>query len=384
MQFTDVLGHDALKKQLYYGLQTGRIAHAQLFSGPEGTGTLSMALAYARQVLLLGIEPDSEKWRSCQVKMDQLAHPDLHFIFPVVGGEGASSKSKSADYLTEWREFIKKTPYGNCFDWLQSIQAGNKQGNIKLEDAHEIIRKVSLKSYEGGYKVVIIWMAELMNIAAANTILKLLEEPPQKTLFLLVVNQEDDLLNTIYSRCQTIRFQPLPEAVIGQALQQFHFLDTSSAALLAHQAQGNYNRALHLLLHHDDALPFEKWFVDWLRTAYKAKGNPGVVRELIVWSEHIASLGRETQKQFLAFCLQLFRQALLTNYQVHDLVYFESEEANFSLDKLAPFVNSANIFEFFQELSEAHYHVERNGNPKIIFSDLSLKMTRLIHKKELS
>ena len=227
---------------------------------------------------------------------------------------------------------------------------------------------------------MIVWMADKMNIAASNKLLKLLEEPPEKTLFILISENEEDIIQTIRSRCQVLHFGALPESIIAQKLREKFFLDATSASKVAHQAQGNYNKALHILNSDTDDLPFEKWFVAWVRAAFRAKGNAAAIQDLIAWSEEIAGLGREGQKQFLNYCIVMFRQALLVNYEANNLVYIEPTVEKFSLEKFAPFVNGNNINAIFSELSDAIYHIERNGNAKIILTDLSIKLTRLIHK----
>jgi DNA polymerase-3 subunit delta' len=240
---------------------------------------------------------------------------------------------------------------------------------------------LALKSYEGGYKIMIVWMADKMNTAASNKLLKLLEEPPEKTVFILISENEEDIIQTIRSRCQVLHFIGLSESVISEALVSHQNIEPKLAKKIAHQAQGNYNKALHLLKDDNDEFPFEQWFVVWVRAAFKAKGNAAVIADLIQWSEQIAALGRETQKKFLQYCIDIFRQALLYNYETPSLVYFEPAVENFTIAKFAPFVNGNNIHEIFQELSDAIYHIERNGNAKIILTDLSIKLTRLIHKK---
>ena len=228
---------------------------------------------------------------------------------------------------------------------------------------------------------MIVWMADKMNLDASNKLLKLLEEPPEKTVFILISENEEDIIQTIRSRCQVLHFNGLSEPIIVEALVSREKVDPSLAAKIAHQAQGNYNIALHLLHDDNDEFPFEQWFVTWVRAAFKAKGNAAAIQDLILWSEKIASLGRETQKKFLEFCIEMFRQALMMNYETKGLVYFEPKVDKFKLENFAPFVNGNNINDIFKELSDAMYHVERNGNAKIILTDLSIKLTRLIHKK---
>jgi len=383
MQFSDILGQEYIKNHLVKSALSGRIPHAQLFIGPEGSGTLAMAIAYAQFVLCNNNGDENNGGNeSCNLKFQSLSHPDLHFVYPNVTNEDVKSKPKSADFIMDWREFVLKNPYGSLFDWYKHLGVQNKQGIIRVEDAQDILKSLALKSYEGGYKVMIIWMVDKMNIEASNKLLKLLEEPPEKTLFILISENEEDIIQTIRSRCQVLNFGALPENVIAKAMREKYFLDSASASKVAHQAQGNYNKALHILNNDTNDLPFEKWFVDWVRAAFRAKQNAAAIQELISWSEEIASIGREGQKQFLNYCVVMFRQAMLLNYQTEKLVYFEPSVDNFNLEKFAPFVNGNNISAIFNELSDAIYHIERNGNAKIILTDLSIKLTRLIHKNE--
>lgn len=382
MQFSEILGQEYIKSHLTKSASSGRIPHAQLFVGPEGSGTLPMAIAYAQYILCNNSGNENEGGNeSCNLKFDNISHPDLHFIYPTVTTDSVKTKPKSIDFLTEWRTFIQENPYGGLFDWYRTLGVQNKQGEIRVEDAESILKSLALKSYEGGYKVIIIWMADKMNIASSNKLLKLLEEPTDKTLFILISENEEDIIQTIRSRCQVLHFNGLNENVIAQALVLRENIDPRTAKKVAHQAQGNFNKALHLLHEDGEELPFEEWFVLWVRAAFRAKGNAAAINDLIQWSEQIATLGRETQKKFLQFCIDMFRQALLLNYQTTSLVYMEPKVEKFKLENFAPFVNGNNINDIFKELSDAIYHIERNGNAKIILTDLSIKLTRLIHKK---
>jgi len=377
MLFNQIIGQEHIKKHLKTSAENGRIPHAQLFVGKEGCGTLPMAIAYA-QFLLCNFSKDAE---ACNIKCDKLQHPDLHFAFPVTTNDAVKKHPVSNLFLDDWRTFIAEQPYGSLFNWLQQIGVENKQGIIGVDEAEDIVKKLSLKSYEGGFKVMIIWMAEKMNTQAANKLLKLIEEPPSKTVFLLVTENEEQIINTIKSRCQALHFPKLAEEDIANALQVNYQVSENEAKHLAHQSEGNFNKALHLLNNDSSDLVFEEWFVAWVRTAFKAKGNATVVQQLIAWSDTIAKTGRETQKRFLEYCLQFFRQALLQNYKAEHLVFMETK-SGFDLRKFAPFVHSGNIMEIEKELNEALYHIERNGNAKVILLDLSLKLTRFLHKKE--
>lgn len=382
MSFSKVLGQEHIVNHLVQSATRGRVPHAQLFIGPEGSGTLPVAIAYAQHLLCHHNETKGSVINeTCDNKFKTLSHPDLHFAFPVATNEKVKSHPVSNHFMEEWRELLKEQPYGNLFDWYKKIGIDNKQGQIGVDEAQDIVKSLSLKSYEGGYKVMIIWMAEKMNIAASNKLLKLIEEPPNNTVFILIAEEEEDIINTIKSRCQILHFPPLSEEVITKALVKQYQIEESVALKIAHQADGNYNKACDLIYHDSEDLQFEEWFVYWIRSAFKAKGNKSAIHDLISWSDDISKTGRETQKQFLQFCLNFFRQALLLNYNAPGLVYLEPRTNNFKLENFAPFVHDSNIVEINEALQDAIYHIERNGNSKIVLTDLSIKLTRLLHKK---
>ena len=384
MLFSEVLGQKHIKNHLTKSVDAGRIAHAQLFVGPEGSGTLPMALAYAQYILCGNTNSENSGGNeSCNLKFKNVSHPDLHFAFPVTTSDKVKSKPVSSFYLEEWRQLIDQQPYGNLFDWYKLLGVDNKQGQIGVDEALQIVKSLSLKPYEGGHKIMLIWMAEKMNTAAANKLLKLIEEPPEKTIFILIAEDEEQIINTIRSRCQVLHFPPLAEDAIAGALVKNYHIESSVAAKIAHQANGNYNKACDLIYQDSEDIQFEKWFILWVRSAFKAKGNKSAIHDLISWSEEIAKTGRETQKKFLSFCLNYFRQALLLNYKANELVYLEPKSENFKLENFAPFVHDSNILDISNELQDAIYHIERNGNSKIILTDLSIKLTRLLHKKSI-
>jgi len=382
MLFEDILGQEYIKKHLTQSVANGRIPHAQLFVGPEGSGALPMAIAYAQYILCANTNGENNTGnQTCNLKFANFSHPDLHFAFPVTTSDKAKSRPVSNNYMDEWRQMLKDQPYGNLFDWYKLLGVDNKQGQIGVDEALEVVKSLSLKSYEGGYKVMLIWMAEKMNIACANKLLKLIEEPPTKTVFILIAEEEEQIIKTIKSRCQLLHFPPLSENEIKQGLIKNYDLDESVAIKIAHQSNGNFNKACDLIYQDSEDIQFEKWFIFWVRTAFRAKGNKSVIHDLISWSDDIAKTGRETQKQFLHFCLNFFRQALLLNYSASELVYLEPKTDSFKLEKFAPFVHNDNILEISEALQDAIYHIERNGNSKIILTDLSIKLTRLLHKK---
>lgn len=381
MKFSDILGLKHLKHHLTASATEGRIPHAQLFVGPEGCGTLPMAIAYAQYVLCRnrGSENSGDNV-PCNAKCDHLTHPDLHFSFPVAAAGNVSTHPVSNHFLEQWRDFVREQPYGNLFDWYRAIGIERKQGQIGVDEAHDIVRKLSLKPYEGGYKAMIIWMAEQMNSAAANKLLKLIEEPPEKTVLIMIAEDEEQLLPTIRSRCQVLHFPPLPESVIVDGLVA-RGASRDEAVPIAQEADGNFNRALDLMLQDSEDLIFEKWFILWTRTAFRAKGNKSAVHDLILWSEEVARTGRETQKKFLSYCLTVMRQAMLLNYGADSLVYMKVRQPDFQLEKFAPFIHENNIQPMVRELENARYHIIRNGNARIIFTDLSIKLTRLLHAR---
>lgn len=381
MLFSEILGQEHIKNHLTKSADFGRIPHAQLFVGPEGSGTLPMAIGYAQYLLCQNANSENDNGiAACNLKFKNFSHPDLHFAFPVATTDKVKKHPVSNYFLAEWRELLTKQPYGNLFDWYRTLGIDNKQGQIGVDEAQDINKSLALKSFEGGYKVMLIWMAEKMNTQAANKLLKLIEEPPNKTVFILIAEDEEQIINTIRSRCQILHFPPLAEIVIKNALIKNYQLSEIDATKIAHQSNGNYNKACDLVYSDSEDTQFEEWFVSWVRAAFKAKGNKSAIHDLISWSETLAKTGRETQKQFLNFCLDFFRQALLLNYKANDLVFMEPK-SSFKLEKFAPFVHGSNIMEISTELQDAIYHIERNGNSKIILTDLSIKLTRLLHKK---
>ena len=378
IHFDEIIGQTHLINHLKQTVDHTRVSHAQLFVGKQGTGTLPMAIAYAGYLICKHHKDPKRCGDACA----RLQHPDLHFAFPVATNDTVKSHPVSNLFLKEWREFLNTHPYGSLFDWYQFIGVENKQGQIGVDEAQEVVKALKLKPYEGTYQVMIIWMPEKMNIAASNKLLKLIEEPPESTVFLLVTEQEEQIISTIRSRCQVLHFGHLSEQQIADALVAREGLEPAQALKIAHQSDGDYNKARKIVRNQSDEILFEQWFVVWVRAAFRAKGNATVINDLIDWSNEIAGKGRETQKQFLQYCIQVFRQAMLLNYKADELVYLEPQTAGFTLEKFAPFVHGNNIMEITDELSSAQYHIERNANAKIVLLDLSIKLTRLLHTKD--
>ena len=382
MLFKDVLGLSHIKNHLALSADSGRIPHAQLFVGPEGSGTLPMALAYMQYIVCGNQNGENTGGNeACNLKFDSLSHPDMHFAFPVSNSDKVKSHAVSNHYMEEWRQFVKEQPYGNLFDWYRLLGIEKKQVQIGVDESLAVVKKLALKSYEGGYKVMLIWMAEKLNISASNKLLKLIEEPPEKTVFILIAEDEEQIIQTIRSRCQILHFPPLAEETIANALVE-KGLARPEALKLAHEADGNFNKALDLMNNDSEDLVFEKWFVQWVRSAFKAKGNKTAIHELISWGEEVAKTGRETQKKFLQYCIAIMRQAMLINFNVKELAFMQIHVDGFQLEKFAPFIHENNIIPIVEEIESAMYHIERNGNSKIILTDLSIKLTRLLHKKQ--
>lgn len=373
MLWDQIAGQQEIKRKLKESVADGRISHAQLFVGQEGSGALQLAIAYAGEILA------QNKPEITWPKVKSLQHPDLHFSFPVTSTDSVKDKPVSSNFIREWREFLQENPYGNLFDWLQFLGVEKKQGSINVHEAQEIVKTLSLNSYEGGYKIMIIWLPELMNNAAANKLLKIIEEPPQKTVFLLVSEREDLVLPTITSRCQLVKLNRITEEEIINYLSSNKEISTNEAQRLAIASNGNLREAIHNM--ESGNAEFETYFVQWVRNAFMAAKNPSVLKNLVEWSQEISNWSREQQKQFLQYCSEVFRQALLKNYQTQDLVYMSLSVDGFNWEKFAPFIHGANIEDILSEINETAYHIERNANAKIVLLDLSIKLTRYIHKK---
>ena len=380
MTFSEVLGQQHIKSHLAKTVKSGKIPHTQLFIGKTGSGLLALALSYANEILCQSYDEKSDAYTSCKNKVNKLAHPDLHFVYPVNTNEGVKKNPISDNFASSWRDFVFNNSYSSLYDWYQFIGIEKKQGNISKHEAFSISKKLSLKSYEGGYKVLIIWMAEKMNNECANQLLKLIEEPPEKTVVLLLTENVEIILDTIKSRCQKLHIPSLAEEEIYQELVDAYSLKSSEAKKISHQSNGDFNKALQIIKEDNKDVLFEDLFVLWVRTAFKAKKNKEAVNGLFHWSEKIAEEGRETQKRFLNFCLEIFRQAMLKNYNAESLIYFQSHDGNFSFDKFSAYIHQNNILDIREALEKAIYHIERNGNAKIIFTDVSIQLTRLIHR----
>ncbi|HNW56482.1 MAG TPA: DNA polymerase III subunit delta [Bacteroidales bacterium] len=374
MNFSQIPGQKEIIGNLIRSAREGRVSHAQLFTGPQGCGSMALALAYAKYISCEnpGENDSCGICKSC-VKYEKMIHPDLHFVFPVIKGKKATDPV-SDNYIEEWREFVKKSPYFTINDWFDSIEVGNAQGMIFASEASEIIRKLSLKTFESDYKIMIIWLPEKMHQATANKLLKMIEEPPEKTLFLLVSEEPDKVIPTILSRCQLMKIPSFRDHDIEEYLAKRFSLTPEKATDISHVSNGNIIRAIELCENEDSSLANLDRFKSLMRFAWKHD-----VLSLIGWSEEIAATGREAQKNFVSFSLRLFRENLmLTLDQLKNrLVFLTGEEETFSRN-FHPFINPKNVYALTDEFNLAFSHIESNGNAKIIFLDLALKVTKLI------
>lgn len=374
MNFSKIPGQKEIIEKLIRSVKEERVSHAQLFAGPEGCGSMALALAYARYI---SCENRTEKdscgvCKSC-VKYEKMIHPDLHFVFPVIKGKKATDPV-SDNYLEEWREFVKKSPFFTLNNWLDSIEVGNAQGQIFASEAAEIIKKLSLKTFESDFKIMIIWLPEKMNPSASNKLLKMIEEPPEKTLFLLVSEEPDKVIPTILSRCQLVKIPSFSNTDIEKYLTERYGLTSEKAADFARVSVGNITRAIELCENEDSSLENLERFKSLMRFAWKRD-----VLSVINWSEEIASTGREAQKNFISFSMRILRENLMLSLdqKKNNLVFLAGEEASFS-GNFHPFINQTNIYPLTEEFNLVYSHIEANGNAKIIFLDLALKVTRLI------
>ena len=372
MYFKEIIGQDGAMALLCSAVAEGRIPHAQLICGGEGVGSLAMAIAYARYLCCThrnGTDACGE-CPSCK-KFDKLVHPDLHFAFPIYKKD-SSKTPRSDDFIDKWRQAVAENPCMTLNQWMGYIGAENQQGLIYASQSEEIIRKLTLKSSEGGYKVMIIWMAEKMNTECSNKLLKMIEEPPAQTIFLLVTENPDLLLPTIQSRVQRLTLRPIEEEVIARALCERFGLTDADARQIAHASAGNWLQAMETIHLGNRTKEYIELFMALMRRSY-ARDLKGMRQ----WADTVAGLGREPQKNFLIYCQRMIRESFICNFRRPEINYMNADEANFT-SRFAPFVNEKNIFGIMDELSEAQRHIEQNVNAKMVFFDLALKMIMLL------
>ncbi len=373
MFYSQIIGQQEPKHRLLKMVNEERVPHALLFAGKEGSGNLPAAVAFAQHLYCSSKTPEGPcgYCASCN-KVSKLIHPDLHLVFPIAKSKDVKS---SNDLIKEFREAFLNNIYLNLNDWFSELSAENKQPIIPVEEANDILKKLSYTSYEGSYKMMIIWQPEKMNQEAANKLLKILEEPPEKTIFVLVSNHPEQLLATIISRVQQIPFYNCSETEITEALITNYKVNADVAKQTAMLANGNYAEAVSLLTHNEESVSFLNNFQAFMRLALKFDCS-----KVLQWIDENATSGREKQKQFLQYGLEVFRDCLMYNYGDKNLVRLSGQEKQF-LEKFAPFVNQKNYERLIEEFNSNYYYIERNANPKILFMDLFLKTNELINLK---
>ena len=367
MQFSDIIGHEDIKQRLIKTVVDNRVSHAQLFLGAEGCGSLALALAYAQFITCL----DRSTTDSCGVcsscrKYSKLIHPDLHFSYPFF----AKHKEDTAlSFITPWRKAFLKNPYLNLNEWRTYFDAENKQANINIAECHQIIQKLSLKPFESEYKVLIMWLPEYLD-KEGNTLLKIIEEPAQKTIFLLVSENQDQLLNTILSRTQLVKVPRLSDEQIKQYVLNQKAVDQTKAEQVAYLSEGNLQAALQLLGEAES--DYFNLFSSWMRMTSADKGS-----QIFDFVEQVAKMGRENQKQFLKYVISLMREATMILSGAASLVRLPAAELDF-ITKFSSFISLAKAQAITNQLEQAYYHVERNANPKILFLDVSLQFVTIL------
>ncbi|MFV0346824.1 MAG: ATP-binding protein [Bacteroidales bacterium] len=379
MRFADIEGQEGVKAHLIQTVVSDRISHAQLFVGSEGNGKLALAIAYAQYLNCVNRSASDScgECKSCK-KYRKFAHPDLMFVYPVV--KKGSSSVKSIDYLSEWVSMFRKTPYFSLFSWLSHIGAGNSQGTIYSSESSEIIKKLSLKSYESLYKTVIIWLPEKMQVECSNKILKILEEPPERTIFLLVSEDEGKLLDTIRSRTQELDIPRFGKSdILNYLTKKYPDRDKNELEVISLQGEGNMIKAMQLAERggdeglEDNSQHFE-FFKNLMRTAWKKQWS-----DLFIWADTLAGQGRERQKAFLEYSLTFIRSNFILNLQEPTMLHISDEEMDFA-SNFSRFINERNIWDFYQEFERSHSEIQRNGNAKIIFTDMALKTAKILRK----
>ena len=367
--FEQVIGQEETKGRLMQLAEGQRLPHALLFCGPTGCGKMAMAMAFASYLLTSTADNDNAR-RNAEAMLAQWQHPDLHFTFPVIkpAGTSADHKMVSDDFAKEWHAMVMEGPYFSIDQWLDRMRAANQQAIIYASESDDIIRKLSLKSSQGGYKVIIIWLPERMNGECANKLLKIIEEPPLQTVFLMVSEEPEKLLETIRSRTQRIDMKKTATEAIEQALVERRGINENTAHRIARVANGNWLKALEELDAGNENRLFLDMFITLMRLAYQRN-----VKELKQWSETVAGFGREKQKRMMTYFLRLVRENFMYNFQNPDLVYMSQEEEDFA-KKFARFINEENVVELSELFTKIIRDIGQNANPRIVFFDMALKV----------
>jgi len=388
MLFSQIIGQKTIKERLIRTVHENRIPHAQLFRGREGVGKLALAVAYGQYICCKNrTEHDACGVCPSCVKYSKLAHPDLHLVFPIIKPANKDSLVCD-DFVNEFRELFLEDPYMGARDWFNKISKDSKQGVIYSSESQEIIRKLSLKTYESEYKVMIIWLPEKMHVTCANKLLKILEEPPAKTVFLLVSDQPETIITTILSRTQHIIIPALENEDIVSALTSNAEVTISptDALNIARIAKGSYKKAKDLLSENDEHKENYDKFVQIMRDAWKVgnRKDYAALRSLKQWSDDISqsTVGRERQKNFLVYAQHMLRENFILNLQQPELNYLNQTEADFSKN-FSPFIHVGNVEDLMAEFALAQKHIEQNVNARMVFFDLALKIIMLLKKQNI-
>ena len=376
MNFSDVIGQDDVKSRLLTLIESGKMPHSLLLYGAPGCGKMALALALASH-LLGENDVNNPKAASVKAMLDRWEHPDLHFSYPVIRPTGTTADHKmiSDDFAKEWNLLLKKGPYFDMDTWLEHMNAANQQAIIFASESDNLTRKLNLKSSMGGYKVAIIWLPERMNVECANKLLKLLEEPPHQTLFIMVSEAPERLLETVRSRTQMIQVKRIDTAVLECALVEKRGLDDDTAHRVAQIANGSWLDAIRMLNADSEAKQFFNDFVGVMRASYRRD-----IREMKAWSERVATYGREKQKRMLLYFHRMFRENFMYNFKQDSLIHFTQDEEQFA-QKFAPFINERNIVELYELVELNIRDLSQNANPKIVFFDFTLRVTMLLVRK---
>jgi len=375
--FKDIIGQEEVKQRLIQTVKDNRISHAQLFFGPEGTGKLALAIAYAQYANC----ENKQEHDSCGgcfscLKYNKIAHPDLHFFFPIATTKSVTKDPVSAKFLTEWRDIVSENPYLDINLWYEKINIENKQGIINAADCNEILRILSLKSYEAEYKVVILWMVEKLYHAAGPKLLKILEEPPQNTMFLLITDNPDQILKTILSRTQMVRIPRISDEELMEALIKRNNIEPEQARYFVSVSNGSYSEALRFIQYNGTENDFFPIFRNWMRLCFVSD-----FAGLCNWIDEMAPTGREKQKAFLVYASTIIHQCLKIVTRENYYPFASENETEF-LSRFSKFINKKNARHFYNEINEAAWHIERNANARIVLMDMSLSIINLLKMKE--